>query len=256
MKSLRKNLLEVSIFDSCEMMAAKAAEDFRNSVAYLLQTREEINIIFSGAESQELFLKYLAEDRSIAWNRINAFAVDEFVSPGMNPEIRVCSQPERLLYSRVKMKSVSIINHEAEDIEEERYRYEEIIRNNKPDIACLGIGKSGHIAFNEPGQSSFTDNQLVRIISVHPDSNAQLMADPNFNSVGSIPQKAITITIPPLMECPIVSIVTPYAIKAEVIKHLMESEVDESFPASILQTKKGARLYLDQDSFSLCKDIK
>jgi 6-phosphogluconolactonase/glucosamine-6-phosphate isomerase/deaminase len=58
------------------------------------------------------------------------------------------------------------------------------------------------------------------------------------------------------MECHHVFIITPYAIKAPIIKRLLESDVDETLPASILQTKKGAGLYLDQDSFSLAREVK
>ncbi len=252
MISFKKNHLEVKVFDNVNLLAAHAAKDVSSSINELLKNKKEINIIFSGAESQELFLKKLSAEENIEWNRINAFAVDEFISPDINPEFRVASQPEKLLYSKVPIKSVNSINYAAENIEKERNRYERLIKKNPPDIACLGIGKSGHIAFNEPGQSSFNDPQDVRIIEVHKDSEDQLLQDPNFKQLGNIPRKAITVTIPPLMRCSHVFIVTPYKIKSRIIKQLMESNVHESLPASILQTKENAKLYLDRDSYSLC----
>ncbi len=253
MISFKKKKLKVFVFDKTESMADQAAEDVTAKIKELQNNKTEINIIFSGAESQELFLRNLAAAKEIMWEKINAFAVDEFISPGMNPDFRVSSQPEKLLYSNVNLKSVNIINYAAEDIEKERERYEEIIKKNPPDIVCLGIGKSGHIAFNEPGQSSFNDSQYVSIMEPDENSEDQLMRDPNFKSLGIIPKKAITVTIPPLMKCPNVFVVTPYKIKAPIIKRLMESDVDESLPASILQTKEGAKLYLDRESYSLCK---
>ena len=253
MISIKKNKLEVLVFDKTEFMADQAAKDVAAKIKELQISKTEINIIFSGAESQELFLRNLSCTKGIIWEKINAFAVDEFISPGMNPEYRVSSQPEKLLYSNVNLKSVNIINYAAEDIEKERKRYEKIIQLNPPDIVCLGIGKSGHIAFNEPGQSSFYDSQDVRIVEPDENSEDQLMQDPNFKSLGVIPSKAITVTIPPLMKCPNIFVVTPYKIKAPIIKRLMESDVDENLPASILQTKAGAKLYLDRESYSLCK---
>lgn len=251
MISFLKGFLEVRVFDNAELLAEQAGQDVRTCIQHLLNQKDEINMIFSAAESQELFLRTLAKAKDIEWNRINAFAVDEFIAPDINPEYRVCAQPEKLLYEHVPMKSVNTINFNAEDIEAERSRYERLIQENAPDIACLGIGVSGHIAFNEPGQSSFNEPQAVKIIDVHQNSRAQLLQDPNFKSLGTIPQQAVTVTIPSLMNCPNVFVITPYKIKAPIIKRLLEEGVSEDLPASILATKEGAKLYLDNESYSL-----
>ena len=254
MNKVKKKHLEIQVFPNDKLMAAHAAEDVADCINRLHRDKEVINIIFSAAESQEQFLKNLALIDGIKWDRINAFTIDEFIAPEMDPAYKVSSQPEKILFSRVPVKSVSSINFKASNIEKERSRYEELIRKNLPDIACLGIGITGHIAFNEPGQCSFNDLQDVKIIKVHQDSRKQLMEDPNFKFLEVIPETAITITIPFLMRCPNVFVIVPYTIKAPIIKRFMESDVDESLPASILQNKHGAKLYLDDESFSLCSD--
>jgi glucosamine-6-phosphate deaminase len=173
----------------------------------------------------------------------------------MDPSCAVAEQPRRDLYTLVHPKSINTIRFDAPDPEAERRRYETLITANPPDIACLGIGRSGHVAFNEPGQTDFLDSQKVRLISVVDESKQQLMDDPNFRRLGIIPDKGITITLAELMRCPHVYVVVPYREKAPVIRRLFTlREATPEFPASILRDKDGAVLFLDTDSYSLARD--
>jgi glucosamine-6-phosphate deaminase len=166
MKEFSYGKLKVLAADSTAQMAARAAADFAASARSLLQTRREINVVFSGAESQTKFHAALRERRDVEWGRINAFSVDEFYAPGMAAENAVSAQPTRDLYKHVPLKSVNVINYAAKDIEGERRRYEKLINAHPPHISCLGIGISGHIALNEPGETDFEDSRRVRYVVV------------------------------------------------------------------------------------------
>ncbi len=245
--------LKVRLFGNDDELAERAARDVAGRILGVLESKAEVNLILSGAESQEKFLQALAGSAGIDWSRVNYFAVDEFHAPGMDAAHAVAAQPLRIL-SGLALKSRNVMDFAASDIEEERARYEGLIRRNRADIACLGIGVSGHIAFNEPGQTDFDGSDDVRIIRVEDHSVGQLMQDPNFRELGEIPRKAITVTIPYLMRCPFVSVVVPYAIKAPIVRDLFRSSgLSVDLPATILKRKEGAVLYLDRDSFSLCE---
>ena len=230
MRSFRSGSLEVIVADSTASMADMAASWFAESVRALLREQQEINVVFSGAESQAPFHAALCGRAGIEWQKINAFAVDEFYAPGMAKENAVAAQPARDLYAHVPMKSVNVINFAPRDPETERRRYEELIARNPPHIACLGIGISGHIALNEPGGTDFNDSQRVRFVKVREDSKRQLKQDPNFRALPAIPGAGFTITIPTLMEAPVVLVVVPYAIKAEIVGRLMRAPVSPGFP--------------------------
>lgn len=252
-KSFVYGKLQVYVYENVAEMSENAARQVAARIKSLLQVKPELNIVFSGALSQQLFHRALAAQTGIEWNRINAFAVDEFWWPGMDPRFTVAQQPARDLYSAVNLKSVNTIRFDAHDSEVERLRYERLITENPPDIACLGIGVSGHIAFNEPGQTDFNDPCKVRVISVTEESKRQLMNDPNFSKLGSIPGKGITITVTELMRSPNVFVVVPYREKATIIRRLFTiRRVSAEFPASILKEKEGAVLFLDTESYSLC----
>ena len=233
-------------------MALRAAEDVRAALRRVLGAKEEANLILAAAESQTLFIRVLAAAADIPWERVNAFNVDDFWAPGIPDELAVVAQTRRELYDHVPLKSASWVDCHATDPESERARYEALITQYPPDVACLGVGESGHVAFNEPGDTDFDDPLKVRVIDVCEASKAQLMGDPNFRALGLIPDKGITVTLSELMRCPHVFAMVPYRNKAAVIQRLLASPVTPDLPASLLKTKPGARLYLDADSYSLC----
>jgi glucosamine-6-phosphate deaminase len=242
--------MSVIVGNDTSQMAARAAQDFADSVRGLLSSHAELNVVFSGAESQSAFHTALRARKEIAWDRLNAFAIDEFYAPGIPAEYAVCAQPCRDLYSHASFKSVNVIDFAPNDVEIERRRYEALIEKHPPHICCLGIGISGHIALNEPGSTDFNDKQRVRLVKVSDASKRQLMQDPNFQKLGSIPDSGLTLTIPTLMSARIVMAVVPFAIKADIIAAFWKTKVTPEFPASILKTKPGSRLYLDSESFS------
>jgi len=240
--------MRVLAADSTSQMAEKAAADFAAGAAALLRSNPEINVVFSGAESQSVFHRSLRARTDIDWNRINAFSVDEFYAPGMRAENAVSAQPTRDLYEHVSLKSVNMIDYAARDIEAERLRYEALIAAHPPHISCLGIGISGHIALNEPGHTNFHDPQRVRFVKVVEESKRQLEQDPNFKALITIPDSGFTITMPTLMAAAVILVVVPYAIKAPIVARLMRASVSPDLPASILKEKENATLYLDPES--------
>ena len=240
--------MKVLVADSTSLMAEKAAADFAAGAAALLRSNTEINVVFSGAESQTMFHRALGGRTDIEWRRINAFAVDEFYDPGMPAENAVSSQPTRDLYRHVHLKSVNVIDFAAKDVEVERRRYEALIAAHPPHISCLGIGISGHIALNEPGDTDFHDVRKVRFVKVVDESKRQLERDPNFRALAAIPDSGLTITIPTLVSARLILVVVPYEIKAAVVASLMDAPVSPDFPASILKEKENATLSLDPES--------
>jgi glucosamine-6-phosphate deaminase len=246
--------LQVRVHETTEEMAEDAAQEVAGCIRALLATKAEVNIVFSGALSQQAFHRALARQPDIEWGRVNAYGVDEFWSPRMDPACVVAEQPRRDLYAVVRPRSVYAIRFDAPDPETERREYEALITANPPDIACLGIGRSGHVAFNEPGQTDFSDSRRVRVIRVVEESKRQLMDDPNFQRLGVIPDVGITITLAELMRCPHVFVVVPYREKAPVIRRLFSlGKPTTEFPASVLHDKEGAVLFLDRESYSLSR---
>lgn len=249
MRAFERDGIRVFVGESTEEMARKAAEDVAQAVGEVLAETDEVNIVFAAAESQQAFHRALRDAPGIEWSQVNAFAVDDFHAPGIPAELAVAAQIRRDLHSHVNPKSVHEVDFAAPDAEAERARYEALIRANPPDIACLGIGRSGHLALNEPGGTDFNDPWTVRVVEICAESRQQLLDDPNFQALGTIPERGITLTIPAIVSIPRVFLIVPLKSKAPVMKRFFESDVTPDLPASILKAKDNVRLYLDAGSF-------
>jgi glucosamine-6-phosphate deaminase len=231
-------------------MAEKAAEDFASAAVNHLQGRDDINVVFAGAESQQAFHWALVHRKDIEWGRINAFAVDDFLCIGMPESFSVAAQPMRDLYAHVKPKSVNRVVYNAMNAEAERARYEVLVRASPPQICCLGVGISGHVALNEPDNTDFNDPAAVRVVDICPLSKRQLEQDPNFMKLGRIPDKGITLTLSFLMKAPDILLMVPYPLKADIISAFLSINTPTTaLPASILKTRDNVRLYLDKGSY-------
>jgi len=230
-------------------MAEQAATDFADCARALLAHRPALNAVFAGAESQMAFHRALARRADISWSRIHAFAVDDFWAPGLPEACAVAAEPKRELYAHVHPASVNVIDPCAPDAEAEARRYEALIRAHPPHLACIGIGCSGHLALNEPGDTDFKDSRWVRVVTVCEASRRQLESDPNFCALPAIPRQGITLTLPAILQAERILAIVPYAIKAPIVKRFLECSVTEALPATILKKHSGTRLYLDQDSF-------
>ncbi len=243
--------LQVVIGVTAQDAGAQAAADFAQQVRTVLAGAERCVVYLAGALSQQAFHQALARRKDLDWHRVIIFAVDEFYAPGMDLNLAVAAQPARDLLPFIKPLAAHRLDPHAPDPHAEAQRYAALVRTHPADIACLGIGESGHLAFNEPG-CDLGDLEPVRVIDVCASSRRQLETDPNFAALGNIPDQGITMTIPTLLRARFVLVNVPYASKAAIIRQFVETpHPTPSLPASALKTHGQACLYLDRQSAQL-----
>ncbi len=225
-----------------------AASDIAAALRNRLAAQDQVRIVFSAAESQITTLEALAPQPDIDWSRVTCFNVDELYEPDM-PAGATCAQlTASLLYERIQPACIHLIQHDAPDPGAEAQRFEALVRERPIDIACLGIGRSGHIALNEPGQTNFDDPQWVRMVTIDESSKQQLMDDPHFQKLGYVPSRGITMTIPALISAQHTFTMVPLASKRDIVtKVLAQTAPTPRLPATILSAVEGA-LYLDRAS--------
>ena len=251
----KKDKLDVKIYKTRDEMGKAASEDIAVAIKALLSQKEEINMIFAAAPSQNDMLLHLCERNDIEWERINAFHMDEYI--GLNPDAPQCFSNflKRYIFDLKPFKSVNLINAGATDAKEEANRFTELLKNNPVDIVCMGIGENGHIAFNDPHEAKFDDLEMVKVVTLDDDCRMQQVNDGCFEKIDDVPKYALTLTIPTLMSAKYNFCVVPAKTKAEAVKKTVFGEVSEECPASILRTKDNSILYCDSDSSSLIKDL-
>ena len=130
MRKFKCDKLRVGVYDSRADMGAAAARDVSAKISELLKTKSEINMIFAAAPSQNEVLAALALDKSIEWERVNAYHMDEYV--GLSPDA-----PQGFgnflrdrLFGKVALKSANYIDPSAKDADAEAERYGAMLRKN------------------------------------------------------------------------------------------------------------------------------
>ncbi|HUX60020.1 MAG TPA: glucosamine-6-phosphate deaminase [Ignavibacteriaceae bacterium] len=242
--------LRVVIVPSRQKLGEYSAENVSKLIKNLLQKKDEVRMIFAAAPSQDEFLQELVKDKSIDWSKIIAFHMDEYIGLPENAEQLFSEYLTRHLFSKVNFKKVHIINSNVDDIDKECARYELLLKENPIDIVCMGIGENGHIAFNDPPVADFSDKKFVKIVKLDESCRNQQVNDGCFLRLSDVPTRAITLTIPALLNGKYLNVVVTGIRKANAIKDVLSGNISTECPASIIRKHKNAILYLDLDSAS------
>ena len=250
MRTFTKDKLEVRTYDSRAEMGRAAAVDIAACIHKLLEVKDEINIIFAAAPSQNEVLASLVSDKSIQWERINAFHMDEYVGISTEAPQGFAQFLRRAIFDKVPFKSVNLIDCTAEpNLEAERYS--ELLRKYPTDIVCMGIGENGHIAFNDPHVADFNDPKAVKVVDLDDVCRMQQVHDGCFPTIDDVPKYALTLTVPTLMSAKCLICTVPAPTKANAVKAMLYGEYGEVCPATALRYHDNAKMYLDNDSASL-----
>ncbi len=247
LKQITSDRLQVNIYETRAVMGIEAAKDIAACIKALLETKEEVNMIFAAAPSQNEVLAGLVADKTIPWEKINAFHMDEYV--GLSKDAPQCFSNflKEAIFDKVPFKSVNLIDA-SNDPDAEAKRYAELLMKNPVDIVCMGIGENGHIAFNDPHEADFNDPAVVKKVSLDEVCRMQQVHDGCFASLDLVPEYALTLTVPTLAKPTYQFCVVPAATKAEAVKNTANGEIGAACPATVLRTLPHAIMYCDADS--------
>lgn len=196
MIELKKDLLDIKVFETRELMGKTAADDAER---YILSKREEINVIFAAAPSQNDVLASLVT-RDLPWERINAYHMDEYVGLKKGAPQSFGYYLDKHIFSLVPLKSVHFIARDGGSSAEKMCKdYCELLSKIHIDIVFMGVGENGHIAFNDPQFAQFDDPEIAKIVELDEVCRMQQVHDGCFPRLADVPTHAITVTIPTLM---------------------------------------------------------
>lgn len=239
----------VEIHPTGESLGQSAASRLRESVHTAVEARGEARLIVATGNSQFPLMTAL-RDVEIPWDKVTVFHLDEYV--GIDPEHTASFH--RWIKERVEdafsPRVVHYLDGRAPDLEAERDRYEGLLREAPIDVVCMGIGENGHLAFNEPGDADFEDPRRVNVIDLQPESLLQQVNEGHFPTVADVPAQALSLSIPALFDSAEQIVCVPEARKAAAVVAALTGPVTEDCPASLLQQRPTAIVYLDLDSAS------
>ncbi|MBP3919678.1 MAG: glucosamine-6-phosphate deaminase [Clostridia bacterium] len=248
LKKWTKDQLNVEIHDTRAEMGQAAGHAAADHLRRLLAEKDEVNVIFAAAPSQNEMLAALTSEPDIAWNRVNAFHMDEYIGLSADAPQGFGNFLNRYLFSLVPFRAVYRIDCTAADPKAECTRYTALLQTHPTDLVCLGIGENGHIAFNDPGFAKFDDPEMVKVVTLDAVCRMQQVHDGCFASLDLVPTHALTLTVPTLAKAPHLVCTVPAASKCEAVYQTVEGPVTEDVPATIMRCHPDCVMYCDADS--------
>lgn len=249
MKETTKEHLRIKIFESKEELGRMAALEVTARIHAVEQEKGFVNLLLATGASQFEFLKHL-QLQPIDWKKITVFHLDEYKGMPISHPASFRKYLNDRILENTRPRKVYYLQGDAPDIEAEAERYAELLKTHPVDIACIGIGENGHLAFNDPPVANFNDPLLVKVVELDEACRRQQLGEGWFATMDEVPTHALSLTIPAIMNCKCISCVVPDYRKADAIYNALNAGINTECPASILRTHKDAVLYLDTGSAS------
>ena len=247
LRSWRRDELRVEVYGTPGDLGEAAAARVERCLASAIENRGRASLVLAAAVSQLSFLGALKR-KAIEWARVTVFHLDEYTElPEDHPASFRRFLREHIL-DAVRPGRVHLMRGDADDLEGEIERYESLLRARPLDVACIGIGENGHIAFNDPPVADFTDPRLVKEVELDDACRMQQVHDGWFRSLEKTPRRALTLTVPAIMGSRVVSCVVPGERKADAVHDALNGPIVTACPASILRRHHNATLFLDPAS--------
>jgi glucosamine-6-phosphate deaminase len=251
---LRHDRLVTEVHADRPAMAAAAAGYAARRLRELLAERQRVRVIFAAAASQAEMLDALAAADAIDWSRVEAFHLDEYVSLALGDERSFGEWLERRIWSRVRPGRVEKIDGGAAagpaGPDAEADRYGALLARGGLDLALIGIGETGHLAFNDPHVADFDDPLVVKPVEIDATSRRQQVRDGAFPTLDDVPALALTVTMSAILASRAISVVVPGPQKAAAVAATLLGPIETACPASALRRHPDARLFDDEAAIS------
>lgn len=235
--------MKITIFETGEAMGKAAGKAAADLLRTAIRIKGTANIILATGTSQFEVLNQLLNETDIDWTKVTMFHLDEYIGlPDSHPASFRKYLKERFI-EKVTFKAYHLINAEI-DPEAECERLGKLISAHPIDVALVGIGENGHLAFNDP-PADFDTEQPYIIVNLDEPCRRQQLGEGWFPSLEAVPTQAISMSIRQIMKSANIICSVPDERKAQAVKNCLEQEVSNAYPAGILQQHPHCSVFLD-----------
>ncbi|MEP7258772.1 MAG: glucosamine-6-phosphate deaminase [Flavitalea sp.] len=242
--------MEVIVSDDKAALGLSAGAAAAKLIREIISAKGSANIILATGASQFATLEKLIAEKDIDWSKVTMFHLDEYIGlPITEPASFRKYLTERFLTKVPALKAAHLINGEG-DAAAECVRLSKLITDAPIDVALVGIGENGHLAFNDPPADFDTPTPYI-IVELDDQCRKQQYGEGWFKSVDDVPKKAISMSVKQILKSKHIICSVPDSRKAEAVKNSLEQKISNLFPASILQSHPDCQYFLDKESASL-----
>lgn len=244
--------MKIFIYKTKEELGRTAARKGAELIRKALAEKGEASIIVATGASQFEMLDELVKAK-VDWTRVTAFHLDEYIGIPDTHGASFRKYLKERFVDRVPLKEFHYINAEA-DAEAECIRLGKLIASQPVDVAFVGIGENGHLAFNDPPADFQTEEAYIKV-NLDLECRNQQFGEGWFPTLDQVPETAISMSVNQILKSEHIICSVPDRRKAEAVKRAVETEVSPDIPASVLKTHKKTWLFLDSHSSSLLRRI-
>ncbi len=240
--------MEIDIQQTKEALGKAAAAKGADLIRKALWRKGHASIIVATGASQFEMLSELTGEE-IDWSRITAFHLDEYIGISLSHPASFRKYLKERFVDKVAIKEFNYIDGEANP-SVEIGRINKLIEQHHIDVAFIGIGENGHLAFNDPPADFVTTEPYIEV-ELDRDCRQQQFNEGWFHSVDEVPEKAISMSVNHILKSTSIICTVPGERKAEAVKKTIENGITPDIPASVLKSHDSVFLYLDRDSSSM-----
>jgi glucosamine-6-phosphate deaminase len=235
-------------------MGKKAAEKGAEEIRWALGRKGEASIVVATGASQFEMLGHLVRSKNIDWSKVTAFHLDEYIGIPQTHKASFRKYLKERFVEKLPGEIGQFHYIQAENKPQvECQRLGRLIRLVDLDVAFIGIGENGHIAFNDPPADFETEDPYI-VVQLDEACRRQQMGEGWFSSLSDVPEKAISMSVRQIMKSNTIVCTVPDARKADAVRKTLEEPVTPQVPATKLQEHPDCHLFLDQESAGLIRN--
>ena len=246
----RSITMTISISETKDDAGKYAAFTGANMIKEAIARQGHATIILATGLSQIEMLRNLVQ-ADIKWDAVEVFHLDEYVGISATHRASFRKYLKENFEAHVHgLKAFHYITGNAPDLDTDIARLNALISRQTIDVAFVGIGENGHLAFNDPPADFNTDVPYL-VVSLNEACKKQQVHEGWFPSVETTPPRAVSMSICQIMKSTCIINTVPDYRKAQAVTECLTGPVSPTHPASILQRPSDCYTFLDRNSASL-----
>jgi len=243
--------MHLTIYPTKTTLGAAAAAEAAEAIRAAVSESGRARIIAATGASQFEFLAALVSMPDVPWAQVEMFHLDEYIGFSADHPASFRKYLRERLIEPARVGTVHLLDGER-DPREECARVGALITAAPIDVAFVGIGENGHLAFNDP-PADFDTREPYLVVSLDEACRRQQVGEGWFPDLDAVPTQAISMSCRQILAARRILCIVPDARKADAVRTTVEGSVTPFVPASILQTHEDVTMYLDIDSAAKLK---
>lgn len=243
-------MIDIHYYNAKASSGAAAAAFGAQAIQRTIEQRGSANVVVATGASQFEMLEALVRHDEVDWSRVTGFHLDEYV--GISDTAQASFRKylrERFTGRLPTLGAFHFIEGDAPDLDAEIDRLNALLDRHPIDLCFAGIGENGHLAFNDP-PADFTSTAAYKRVALDEPCRRQQLGEGWFPTFDAVPTEAVSMTVQRILSSGTIVVTVSDERKADAVQKVLEGEVTNIWPASILQQHSSCHLFLDHGAAS------